>query len=912
MIRTPDQRLRVFVSSTLTELSAERTAVKAAIERLKLTPVLFESGARPHPPQDVYRAYLEQSDIFIGIYAASYGWVAPDMAISGLEDEFRSAGTRPRLIYVKSITTAREPRLVELLNTIRTESGISYQKFGTPDELQELVVNDLAVLLSERFGQGAVVPAIGSAKGNVPALRGPSIGRGTDLQAITERLLEEGTGLVTITGPGGTGKTRMGLLVAHHVRGRFADGTVFVPLASINDPALVAPAIASALGSYDNARRSAIDLLKDILHEKHLLLVLDNFEQVLSAAPLLTELLAHCPHVRIIVTSRTPLHLRGEQVYPLGPLQEPRDPEAETIAELLATPSVDLFVQRAREASAHVELDEVNVRAIATICKKLDGLPLAIELAAAHMRVLTPVALQQRMEHALALLTRGARDLPERQRTMRSTIAWSHDLLDENTRSAFRRLGVFADRFTLADAHAITGSAKEEDTMATLEQLVDHGLLRTFPPIDRSQGSKLFAMLHIVREFALEELDANSERKAIGRVHAAYFSAQANRLEHKLLREENRAWLEQMGSAQADMRAAFWHWIDAGDRASAWRSIADQRAYWGHAGNVSEAFKWMEVAGIYPLQDPPDLSNMDQGRTLTAAGLAVAVSGAFGPAADLLEQAVLLLETNGEGPELSRALNYLGLAQLSKGARTSMATLQRAVELAIRIEVDFDACMALSFLCEACIATGNLDGARATLERARPIAERHRSGSAEAMYVQQCGNLELVMDRATEALTKYEESTRLFDASRMLPLSGWSWWGIGYASFKLGLWDRSMEGFSTSLDRARRTSDSAMVSAAMLSYALFAHARGDLEKAGHLLGAAEAIAQAIGYAFWSTDKVQYEDVKHRLQVAMKREQFEAAVARGKHLTQEEAIAMALEIEVRSNGQGGEREISRVG
>ncbi|MBK9176793.1 MAG: DUF4062 domain-containing protein [Flavobacteriales bacterium] len=422
MIRTPDQRLRVFVSSTLGELAEERKAAKAAIEQLALIPVLFESGARPHAPQDVYRAYLDQSDIFVGIYAASYGWVAPDMAISGLEDEFRLAGSRPRLIYVKNIEGAREPRLTELLNAIKSGERISYQKFSAPEELSKLVLNDLAVLLSEGFAANVGAAVATAPLQSLPALRGPSIGREADLRAIEELVLREGTGLLTVTGPGGTGKTRISLLVAHQVAARFADGAVFVPLASIQDPALVADAIASALGTFDNARRSATELLRDILHEKRFLLVLDNFEQVLPAATLLTDLLEYCPGLRIIVSSRTPLHVRGEQVYPLPPCRNHRIRERDRLMNCLPSPRWSSSCG-AREASPDIALDEANVRAIGAICRKLDGLPLAIELAAAHTRLLSPVALQQRMENALTVLTRGARDLPERQRTMRGTIA---------------------------------------------------------------------------------------------------------------------------------------------------------------------------------------------------------------------------------------------------------------------------------------------------------------------------------------------------------------------------------------------------------------------------------------------------------------------------------------------------------
>ncbi len=895
MIRTPDQRLRVFVSSTLAELGPERKAVKSAIERLALIPVLFESGARPHAPQEVYRAYLEQSDIFIGIYAASYGWVAPDMDISGLEDEFRLCGSRPRLIYVKTIAGERDPRLAAMLAAMKASERISYQKFTTPEELASLVLNDLAVLLSERFDAQAEAPMAAIPLKPLPALRGPSIGREADLQAIAELVLQEGAGLVTITGPGGTGKTRMSLMVAHRVAAHFPDGAVFVPLASIKEAALVAEAIASALGSFDNARRSATDLLNDVLREKRFLLVLDNFEQVLPAATLLTDLLEHCPKLRIVVSSRTPLHVRGEQVYPLAPLQEPLDPWHGSVDGLLTIPSVDLFVQRAREASAGIVLDEANVRAIAAICKKLDGIPLAIELAAAHTRMLPPVALQQRMENALALLTRGARDLPERQRTMRGTIAWSHDLLEDGARALFRRLAVMADRFTPADAHAVGGSADEVATLAALEQLVDQGLVRAFPPATWSGGDRLFALLQVVREFALEILEGSGERGSTEHAHALHFGALAGALERKLLLEDNGSWIEQMDAMQADLRAAFWHFMASGERARAWRLIADLRGYWAHAGKVSEAFAWMEAAGVHPEHDVPELSDLEKGRTRTAAGLALAVSGAFPPASALLEQAVTLIGGTGNGPELSRALSYLGLSQLSQGLPQAKDTLLRAVQEANAAGVDFDACMSLSFLCEACIAAGDIERAEEILDRARPIAARHKAGSGEAMYLLQRGNLLLVQGNSADALESYEASVRVFDATRMIPLSGWSWWGIGYASFQLGRRERSLQGFNACLDRARRTSDNALACAAMLCFALLAHDRGDLVTAARLLGSAEGLAADIGYTFWSTDRVLHEDVKARLSASLEADRKDRELETGRRMRTDEAIALSIQV-----------------
>ncbi|MFZ1687937.1 MAG: DUF4062 domain-containing protein, partial [Flavobacteriales bacterium] len=405
-IRTPDQRLRVFISSTIEELKEERRALRKAIETLRLTPVFFEAGARPHPPRELYRAYVDQSDIFIGIYAKSYGWVAPDMLISGLEDEYRLCGSKPKLIYIKEVEGERDERLNALLGDIRNSGAMSYQKFRTPEDLAELCRNDLAILLSERFAKGGTrIDEHAPALSRLPALRGPSVGRDEDREAIAALLLRNDVGLVTVTGAGGTGKSRITLLVAHTVQARFPDGALFVPLASVDRPELVASTIAHALGSYDNARRSSTDLLFDLLADKRMLLVLDNFEQVIDAGPMLSELLDHCAGLKLLVSSRTPLRLRDEQVYPLSPLAEPPDPLGASPEELRACSSVELFIQRARLVDPGLRMDDHDLRAIAAICQRLNGLPLAIELAAQQTRMFPPEALLQRMDNALGMLS---------------------------------------------------------------------------------------------------------------------------------------------------------------------------------------------------------------------------------------------------------------------------------------------------------------------------------------------------------------------------------------------------------------------------------------------------------------------------------------------------------------------------
>src|SRR6516164_8481773 len=367
VIPTPDRRLRVFVSSTLGELAQERKAVSRAVSALRLTPVMFELGARPYPPREVYQQYLAQSDVFIGLYWERYGQLAPGAQVSGLEEEFELSAGLPRLLYVKAPAPGREPRLADLLARIQDEASASYRHFRTPAELGRLVRDDLAVLLSERFASArrpaAVPPSPGLPRGSrpLPAVTPSLIGREQDIGEVARLLRRSGGRLVTLTGPGGVGKTRLALAVGERLRGRFGAGVVFVPLAEVSDPALVLAGIARAAGAGLAGTGSPLDALAERFSDGAWLLILDNLEQVIQVATDLGELLARCPGVTIVATSRTVLGLRAEREYPVLPLALPASvPEGMPAAEGAASPAVALFVDRARAVRPGFALTEDN------------------------------------------------------------------------------------------------------------------------------------------------------------------------------------------------------------------------------------------------------------------------------------------------------------------------------------------------------------------------------------------------------------------------------------------------------------------------------------------------------------------------------------------------------------------------
>jgi predicted ATPase len=494
-IRTPDQRLRVFVSSTLGELTAERRAARAAIEQLRLAPVMFESGARPHPAQAVYLAYLEQSDVFVGIYWQAYGWVGPGMAVSGLEDEFRQSARLPRLLYVKRPAPDMEPGLRRMLDEIKTDGGVAYKAFADARELGELLLDDLATLLAERFGDagrghpGYVIPA------PVTAL----VGRDRDVGEVVSLLSGQDRRLVVLTGAGGIGKTRLALAVLERSRAQWADGVAFVDLSPVTDSRVVPEVIAAALGFVGQGREQPIETLGRRLADRQMLLVLDNFEQVLDAAPAVADLLQRAPRLHLLVTSRTVLRIRGEQEWRVEPLG--LVPAGAGSAVLAEAPAVRLFVDRVRYVRPGFEVTRDNAAAVAELCRRLDGLPLALELAAAWMRLLTPEQMLERLDEHMGRPGALA-DLPDRQQTLTATLEWSYDLLPESAQRVLARLSVFAAPFTAAATEAVCGW-DGIDATANLATLLDHSMVT---PAGRPDGERAFRLLDVIRRFASARL----------------------------------------------------------------------------------------------------------------------------------------------------------------------------------------------------------------------------------------------------------------------------------------------------------------------------------------------------------------------------------------------------------------------
>ncbi len=385
----------------------------------------------------------------------------------------------------------------------------------------------------------------------------PLIGREHEVERACTLLRRSDLRLLTLTGTGGIGKTRLGLEVMTRLTHDFADGDYFVPLASISDPELVVPHIAQVLGITETGQHSLLDILIASLRDKHLLLCLDNFEQVVTAAPSLANLMTFCPRIKMLVTSRAPLHISGEHEFPVPPLATPDLKQQFDNGELSEYAAVALFLERAQMTRPDFQVNSINSRTIAEICVRLDGLPLAIELAAARIKLLPPQALLKRLEHRLEVLTGGSRDLHARQQTLRNTIQWSYDLLNKEEQRLFRRLSVFEGGCTLEAAAAIYNAGNDTNgRMKALEvvaSLVDKSLLQQ---TEREGDEPRLLMLETIREFGLECLRECGELEAASRSHAAYYLQLAEEAELNLLGSEQRMWLNRLEQEHGNLRTA--------------------------------------------------------------------------------------------------------------------------------------------------------------------------------------------------------------------------------------------------------------------------------------------------------------------------------------------------------------------
>ncbi|MCW5848513.1 MAG: tetratricopeptide repeat protein [Anaerolineae bacterium] len=650
---------------------------------------------------------------------------------------------------------------------------------------------------------------------NLPIPPTPLVGREAETRQVASLLHRPDVRLVTLTGPGGSGKTRLALEVAHTLtkdRGRktedegrntkyalrTTDGVFFVNLAPITDPSLVIATIAQALDVRESGGRPLLESVKDYLREKEMLLLLDNFEQVVEAAPIVADLLAYAPGLKCLVTSRIPLHLRGEKEFLVEPLPLPsRDSRPLTVdgrqetdyaARITQYAAVALFIQRAQDVKADFQVTNENAPAVAEICHRLDGLPLAIELAAARARVLTPEAMLPRLQRRLAFLTSGPADLPARQQTLRATIDWSFSLLTAGEQALFTRLAVFHGGFTLEAAEALCGDddggrrTEEENSRPSsvlhlpsvldgVESLVAQSLVRRAlrGSAEAEAASLPFTMLETIREYALDRFAASPEAGMVRQRHAQYYLGLVEEAEPQLMGAGLTAWLGRLGAEWENIRAAVGWLRDSAQPEALLRLVGALRRFCELQGRSSEALAWLEEG----LNQGGEVAAAVRAKALHVASNLAQNMGDLDGAVRLGEASLALRRELGDQQGMARTLNNLAVTAWSQG-NFSQARELHAASLAIKRALNDRLGMAYSLNNLGLIATDQDDypTARALLEESltlrRELGDQHgvavsllnlgnvarqqgQLGEARALYEQSLAQLRRLGDRANEA-----------------------------------------------------------------------------------------------------------------------------------------------------------------
>jgi predicted ATPase/transcriptional regulator with XRE-family HTH domain len=657
--------------------------------------------------------------------------------------------------------------------------------------------------------------------------------------------------LLTLVGPGGVGKSRLAVAIATAVQDAYPAGVVFVDLAPVGDHRLVPATIARTLHIHETGGRSARQLLLRHLRAWQGLLVLDNFEHLLAAAPLLAELLASCPRLVLLVTSRTALQLRAEQRFPVTPLATPAANPTLALDAIAAAPAVQLFVERARAVAPGFELEGATATAVAAVSRRLDGLPLALELAAVWVPVLPPAVLLERLERRLHTLTGGVADLPTRQQTLRHTLDWSHDLLGDTEQALYRRLAVFAGGWTLEGAEAVCAAADVPagEVLALLVTLGENSLVRR---VDQGeQPEPRFGMLETIREDALERLHDADEAAAVRHRHLEFFLALAETAEPHLHNPEQAAWADRLEREHDNLRAALEWAAQSGAADLELRLASTLRYFWYLRGYHREGRDRLLAALTHA---DASRSTPDRARALNAVGFLEAIQGDSAAARAHLDEGVALGRQLSDAEVVAFGLRYRGLVALAQRDDVAAATaLEESLTLCRQLERPVEVAEVLMYLGDTALQQGNLDRAGQLFHESRQLLERLQKPKVLPYPVRRLGQLALLRGDHPEALQRCLESLRL----------------------------------------NREVDDPQGVAASLVGLAAVAAAGRQDVTAAQLLGAADAVLTATSTQLFPFDHDQQQRMAAEVRARLDPVSLSSAWERGRHLPIDETVALLV-------------------